>query len=439
MNARLGLAVVASLGLSACAQVSEVRDLPGNILETPLTAEQAQADEILYQQRLAEVADIIRNQPRDGGYDPLVPIAGTDNWVSLPVAAEDERTISEEAWQEVLDYAGERNTHTVIVWRNGKIEYSAYWNDYTVDEEQISFSLAKPVTAAAVGRAIQLGYIDSLDQPVKDFLPEWEGTEKEGILVRHLLDMRSGFEAQDNGREANNILVRAYRHPRHEEIIINDVHMIHVPGERYEYNNATSELVAPVIERATGRTYQDFVSEEVLQKIGAMGGRIWLNRPGGVAHSGCCILIPADSFLRLAILLHQDGVWEGEQLYPEGYAEEVRTPTPQNPWAAMGAVYVAGDYIERRGAANPQTTTLGRTLHSEPYLDKDIYLFDGNGNQSVHISPHDDLVVLRTGRFPARDSGLVWDNTKIINTLIRGVKRGPGESMPEPQPGGPAS
>ena len=433
-----GLALI----LSACAEPDQasapveetVVDLPGNILETPLTAEQSQADEAEYLQRVARVPEIQRTQPRNGGYDPLVPIAGAADWTALPTVADGEQTISEEAWQEVFDYAAERNTHTVIVWRKGKVEYSAYWNDYTIDEPQISFSLAKPVTAAAVGRAIQLGYIESLDQPVKDFLPEWEGTEKEGILVRHLLDMRSGYLPQALGLEPGNILLRAYQHPRTEDIIINKMPLTHVPGTRYEYNNATSELVSPVIERATGRTYQDFVSEEVLQKIGAMGGEIWLNRPDGVAHSGCCILLPAESFLRLAILLHQDGVWDGEQLYPEGYAEEVRTATPHNPWAAMGAVYVAGVYKERRGAANPETMSMGQTLHSEPYLDKDIYLFDGNSNQSVHVSPAEDLIVLRMGRFPSRDSGLVWDNTKIINTLIKGVKRGPGETMPEPQP-----
>ena len=57
----------------------------------------------------------------------------------------------------------------------------------------MSKSLSKPLTAIAVGRAIRLGHIRSLDQPIADFLPELAGTQKGRILVRHLLDMRSGM------------------------------------------------------------------------------------------------------------------------------------------------------------------------------------------------------------------------------------------------------
>lgn len=411
-------------------------DLPGNLLETPISAEQAVADEALYLERVNGTAERIRSQPRNGGYDPLVPVAGASDAAPLPQAAPSERTISEEALQTVERYAELGNTNALIVWRKGKVELAKYWNDYTVDEPMISYSLAKPVTAVAVGRAIELGYIESLTQPVADFFPEWRNTEKSGILVRHLLDMRSGFLAQDNALEPGNVLLRAYLHPRHEDIIVNRYPLTDVPGTRYSYNNATSEMVAFLIERSTGRRYEDWVSEEVLKPIGAYGGEIWLNRPGGVAHSGCCILLPAESFLRLAILMLQDGSWDNERLLPEGYVDALTTSTKENPWAGMG-VYVAGAYTEWRGAMNPDkringAVEFGRTLHSEPYLDKDLFLFDGNNNQTVHISPAEELIVLRLGKRPPAEPA--WDNTFLPNTLIRGIKRAPGESPPEPQP-----
>ena len=405
------------------------RDLPGNILEQPVTAEQAQADEVLYLERVNGTAERMRSQPRDGGYDPLVPIAGAPDWQPLPEATPAQRTISAEALADVEAYAKAGRSNVLLVWRKGRVELARYWNDFSVTEPMISYSLAKPVSAVAVGRAIAQGKVAALTQPVADFLPEWAGTERAGIVMRHLLDMRSGLLPQDNALEPGNILLRAYLHPRHEEIIINRYPLTHVPGTRYEYNNATAELVSPVIERATGQRYEDWVSEQVLKPIGALGGTIWLNRPGGVAHSGCCVLLPAETYLRLAILLLQDGVWEGERLLPEGYVETMRTPTAQNPWAGMG-VYVAGQYVERRGAANPEIE-MGKTLHSEPYLDKDLFLFDGNNNQTVHIVPSEQLIVLRLGNRPPKEPD--WDNSYLPNTLIRGIKRGPGEVLPVPQ------
>ena len=221
----------------------------------------------------------------------------------------------------------------------------------------------------------------------------------------------------------------AYLHPRHEEIIIADYPLTHPPGSRYEYSNATSQLVAVVIERATGVRYEDWVSQEILQPIGALGGEIWLNREGGTAHSGCCILLPAETYLRLAVLLIKDGTWGDARLLPEGYVAEMRTATPQNPHAGMG-VYVAGQYISERGTQHPDKD-VGKVLHSEPYLAADLFLFDGNGHQAAYIIPSADLIIFRSGAWPT--NGERWDHTMIPNTILRGNEFADGRTI-EPQP-----
>ena len=229
---------------------------------------------------------------------------------------------------------------------------------------------------------------------------------------------------------AEDILNRAYLHPRHEQIIIHDYPVVDEPGTRYEYNNATSELVAVLIERATGVRYGEWLSREVLQRIGSPGGTIWVNRPGGTAHSGCCLMLPAEAWLRLGVLLLQDGVWEGKRLLPAGYVQAMRTPTAENPYYGLG-VYVAGRYIARRGFANPaRDTEARRVLHSEPYLADDVFLFDGNSNQVVFIIPSRRLVVLRVGDNPPRGAGGEWDNSALPNLLIRGLPQG---GSPQPR------
>lgn len=378
-------------------------------------------DEAEYDRRFNMQRQSAGARGMDEWYDPQEAIPGVTNFKPFPQASAAERTISAEALKAATDYAGAMNSDALIVWRNGKIETEAYFGNGGPDKNIVSRSLAKPVTAAAVGRAIALGKIKSLDQPVADFITEWKGdARREKILVRHLLDFRSGFLAQALARDPMDILNRAYLHPRHEEIIIREYPVVDEPGTRYEYNNATSELVAVLIERATGRRYAEFVGTEIWQKIGARGGNVWINRPGGTAHSGCCMLVPAENFLRLGILYLQDGVWEGARLLPEGYVKQMRTGTPQNPWYGMG-VYVAAQYTDRRGAANPERR-MGQTLHSEPYLDKDLFLFDGNGNQTVFISPAQNLVVLRTGYPPPRGEGKPeFDNSFLPNTIMRGI------------------
>ena len=389
------------------------------------------ADEAVYLERFARLMDASRLGLGLETYEPLEPVPGARNPVALADAAAGNTRIAAAALQAAEEFAANNNSSAFMVWHDGKIEKASFFKGMKPEDTFPSRSLAKPMTAVAIGRALALGKIRSLDQPVADFISEWRGDPRRSkILVRHLLDMRSGFLPQGPAMTAEDILNRAYLHPRHEQIIIHDYPVVDEPGARYEYNNATSELVAVLIERATGVRYGEWLSREVLQRLGSPGGTIWVNRPGGTAHSGCCLMLPAEAWLRLGVLLLQDGVWEGKRLLPAGYVQAMRTPTAENPYYGLG-VYVAGRYIARRGFANPaRDAEARRVLHSEPYLADDVFLFDGNSNQVVFIIPSRRLVVLRVGDNPPRGAGGEWDNSALPNLLIRGLPQG---GSPQPR------
>ena len=393
------------------------------LLLTSLSAWAAPADdEAVYQARFAQLFASFRAGLGLETYEPLEAVPGARG--HQPLRAASVASIDPSALQRAREYAAANRSSAFLVWRDGVLEESSYFGETLATSTLTSRSLAKPMTAIAVGRAIALGRIRSLDQPVADFVPEWRDDERRRlILVRHLLDMRSGFLPQSMSPDPAHILNRAYLHPRHDEIIIREYPVVDAPGSRYEYNNASSEMVAVLIERATGRRYAEFISSEILQPIGAPGGQVWVNRPGGVAHSGCCLMLPAEAWLRLGILLSTDGVWQGKRLLPVGYVNEMRRPTRENPYYGLG-VYVAGDYTLRRGFAHPEREADSRkVLHSEPYLAPDLFLFDGNANQVVYIIPSERLVILRMGDNPPRGEGQEWDNTVLPNTVLRGILR----------------
>ena len=400
------------------------------LLLTSLSAWAAPADdEAVYQARFAQLFASFRAGLGLETYEPLEAVPGARD--HQPLRAASVASIDPSALQRAREYAAANRSSAFLVWRDGVLEESSYFGETLATSTLTSRSLAKPMTAIAVGRAIALGRIRSLDQPVADFVPEWRDDERRRlILVRHLLDMRSGFLPQSMSPDPAHILNRAYLHPRHDEIIIREYPVVDAPGSRYEYNNASSEMVAVLIERATGRRYAEFISSEILQPIGAPGGQVWVNRPGGVAHSGCCLMLPAEAWLRLGILLSTDGVWQGKRLLPVGYVNEMRRPTRENPYYGLG-VYVAGDYTPRRGFAHPEREADSRkVLHSEPYLAPDLFLFDGNANQVVYIIPSERLVILRMGDNPPRGEGQEWDNTVLPNTVLRGILRARAGAAP---------
>ncbi len=391
-------------------------------------------DEALYLRRFEQLASAARAGSGLESYDPLEAVAGAARVVPLPRARASGVGIDAAALQAADDYAARNNSIALLVFRAGKLELERYYRGHQPAQTFPSRSLAKPMTAVAIGRAIALGRIRSLDQPVADFVSEWQGDPRRSrILVRHLLDMRSGFLPQAAATRVDDILNRAYLHPRHEAIILRDYPVVDEPGTRFEYNNATAEMVAVLIERATGRRYAEFLSSEVLKPLGAAGGDVWVNRPGGMAHSGCCLMLPAESWLRLAMLVMQDGRWQGKQLLPIGYVDQMRRATAENPYYGLG-LYVAGTYTERRGFANPEREPPARRVwHSEPYLARDLVLFDGNANQVVYIVPSEQLIILRVGDAPPRGAAGEWDNSFLPNTLLRGIRQRLGKEPPQPR------
>ncbi len=387
-------------------------------LSLPATAQTGDANaEAIYRARLA----VFLKDPGNLPYEPTEPLRGTSRWKPLPMAPLAKRSISADALEKARSYAAMMNSSAFMVWRDGKLISQWYAPGVTANTPITSKSLSKPLTAIAVGRAITLGKIRSIDQSIADFIPTAKGTPKEKITIRFLLDMRSGMLDQGFSPDPEHPYNRVLLHPDFGERIIDTYPMPHVPGKHYSYANAPSDLIAMVIEGATGIRYGDFVSKEVLVPLGAQGGTMWVGKPGGLAHAGCCATMPADTYLLFAMLLLDDGRWKGKRLLPKGYVAQMRKGTPENPNFGLG-IWIGEPYKLRRPFGAPGM--LGpHVLHSEPFLDPDLFMFDGNSNQLVAISPRHRLIVLRVGATPPapKDGKPEWDNAFLPNTLIRGL------------------
>ena len=382
---------------------------------------QANEEHALYLQRYDALRDIFQTGKLGDLYDPLGVIHGADEPTALPRAKND--LISPATVKTAIDYAEARNSAAFWIIKDGAVIVEEYFKGTTPETLLISRSLSKPLGVLSVGRAIERGHINGLDQSASDFITEWKGTPKQAITIRHLLDMRSGLARQERGSGPDSVMLKAYLHPRHDEIIINDYPLVTEPGTDYGYANANSELIAPIIERATGKTFEHWLAREILAPLAAPGGKIWLNREGGTAHSGCCAKLPMESWAKIALFVLNDGVWNGRSLLPPDFVGEMKTPTPQNPFAGMG-LYLGADYIEQRGAGNPSRSNMPTTYHSEPYASPDLFLFDGNANQVIYFIPLEDLIIIRLGDAPPEDAP--WDNAYLPNLILRDLKNNAG-------------
>ena len=402
---------VALFALAACNSSDKPETETEAPTITPTTGVFSQAEEDFYDSRLKVLIAAFQSGKLTTTYD--TEIAFGTHLKPLPLKRGKTESLNENVISSISDYAQLHNSDSLMIYENGHVVFEKYFKDVTGASLINAKSLAKPLGVIATGRAIEEGYIESLDQSASDFIIEWKGTDKEAIRIRHILDMRTGLLAQNYEPENRDILNRAYLHPRHDEVIIHEYPLIHPPGTRYDYSNANSELVSILIERATDQPYQEWLSSQVLDLLNTNGGTIWLNREGGMAHSGCCVGLTSETYMKLGILVLQQGQWDGEQVLSKSFVSEMLTPTPQNKYAGMG-VYLGRHFRADRGAGNPDVS-FATTFHSEPYVDKDIVLFDGNGNQVVYILPARNIVIMRLGGRTLKDPK--WDNAFMPNLV----------------------
>ncbi len=356
-------------------------------------------------------------------YAPTEPVAGVPDWKPMEVVPEDQRTIPAEALDAAADYAGKNATTALMVWHKGQLERAQYWGGTKPDSRVISRSLHKMLGGLTIAAAIQQGHIKSIDDSVADYITEWQGTPKAKMTIRNVLNMSSGLMWFGGGNGYYGIGSRRYLDPEWEKIIINDIPLEFEPGSSYDYSDITADLMPIIISRATKQRYMTFLSEAVLKPIGAPGGDIWVNRIGGFPHGGCCLMLPAEAWLRIGLLVLNKGRAGEQQILPPGWTDEMVKAGPHNPHFGL-MVWRGQPYAERRLYHRPNSPTNARprpgAYASEPYLADDIFLFDGMDGQIVYIVPPQDLVMVRMGLRPPTGSA-EWDNSKLPNMILRAL------------------
>ncbi|WP_375388831.1 serine hydrolase domain-containing protein [uncultured Amnibacterium sp.] len=239
------------------------------------------------------------------------------------------------AFVDVLEQHPGIDPHSLMIVRHGSVVAEGWWAPYSPDRLHLLYSLSKTFLSTAVGFAVQEGLL-SLDDAVADHFPEFRDELPEAsrrILVRHALAMASGHDAEmaqiavqtDPREPVRGFLLHA---PEHE------------PGTWFAYNQPANHTVAAILQRAAGMDLVEYLRPRLLDPLDVPPVS-WQEYPPGRSLGFSGLHATTETIAKLGQLHLADGVWEGRQLLPEGWAAEVRTsrvPTDRevNPDWAQG-------------------------------------------------------------------------------------------------------
>ena len=291
-----------------------------------------------------------------------------------------------------------------LVIQDGKILYEQYWEGYSDSSLSNSFSAAKSIVGLLVGAAIDDGYIKSVDQKVADFLPSFREGGKEKISIKNLLTMSSGLDWDEAYASLFSPTTAAY-YTNDLRKLVDELGVVEEPGKRYYYRSIDSEVLAMVVQAATGKTISEYASEKYWKKMGAHHDALWcLDHKDGMEKAYCCFNSNARDFARWGQLMLNKGKWGDKQLISETYLDETTTP----------AYYLTDDDGLHVNYYGYQWWIMNYDEYKIPYMR-------GILGQYVFAIPEKNAVVVRLGH--KRSDELIGPNRKDMYVYLEAAFR----------------
>lgn len=220
----------------------------------------------------------------------------------------------------------ELGTVAYVVIQDKQVLFEEYWEAYTPESLSNSFSMAKSIVALAVGCAIDEGLIKGVDQPVSDFIEGFDGFNGQPLTIRHLLTMSAGVDFQEAYSSPFSPTTQLYYGDDLRKIAFG-MKEIEEPGVNFIYQSGVTQLLAFVLDKATGENLSDYVSRKLWTPMHAEENALWsLDRKDGMEKAYCCFNSNARDFARFGQLLLNDGQWDGKQLVSSAFLKEATTP-----------------------------------------------------------------------------------------------------------------
>lgn len=321
------------------------------------------------------------------------PIAREDG---LPVAAPSDVGLDEAMLSQLTDrLANARmNVHSVLIMKDGKLVYEAYrkgrdekWGEsvgvvqFGPDTLHDARSMTKSVVALLVGIALEEGYIQSIDEPVLRYFPEYyeeSDAQKRRMTIRNLLTMTTGVSWNETVAysSAGNTEIQRLQSGDSLEFVFGQ-QMAASPGRKFTYSGGSTTLLAILVERATAHRIEDYARIKLFQPMGITNWS-WTFTPEGEIAAASGLRLRSRDMLKLGWLLLNEGNWQGKQLVPRDW---VLAATGRN---------VPLDQRWGYGYQFWTCTFKGReqTVHT--------YLASGRGGQRILVAPDLNMVLVVT-------------------------------------------
>jgi CubicO group peptidase (beta-lactamase class C family) len=295
------------------------------------------------------------------------------------------------------DWAKASQTTAMIFIHRDTILYEKYYNGFDRDSLFLSQSVAKSFISTLIGFAIDEGLINSVYDPMTDYIPELKARDGrfENITIHDLLMMQSGLKYNESKIPWTNIHspfhdeAVGYYHEDVRKLILEDVQYGIEPGQEFQYNNYNTSYLGLIIERVTGKTVSKYLEEKLWSRIMEYDALFSVDsESNGFEYMPSRLVARAIDYARFGRLFLHEGNWNGEQIISKDWSR-VAISEDQNINRDIYPDYCrdgcSRDYYKYQWWGH---TNCDSTFH---------FFANGNLGQAIYVVPEDELIIVHCG------------------------------------------
>ena len=283
---------------------------------------------------------------------------------------------------ELDQFLSESETTAFLVVKDNVLVHEWYASDIDPEALHTSFSASKSMVSTVVGMAISDGSISSLDDAITKYVPELLDNDPRfgEITLRHLITMTSGISYNEDDYGVFGDQINTYYSTNLRKSAITKTKISEKPGVRWNYNNYNPQLLGLAVERATGKSFSDYMSEKVWAPMGAEADASWSMDSfyNGFEKMESGLNARPIDFARFGLMFANGGAVNGKQVVPQQWVKEATAST--------------GVSIGRHDSLEQNYNFLWWVYPNNRFAAQ------GKLGQYIFISPDKETVIVRLGR-----------------------------------------
>lgn len=229
---------------------------------------------------------------------------------------------ADEAWLE------DNLTSSFLVIQHDTIIHEQYFGNHGLETLTNSFSMAKSITAMAVGLAVGDGLLRE-DDLVSQHLPRFQEGPSAHLTLQELLQMRSNIPFGESYKDPFGFQAKAYY--RHDNRSLLEPYRCEGdPGTEFHYQGGNTMLLSEVLDVLRNGSLSDDIQRRLWEPMGAEFDAQWgVDGPasdGAVERSFAQFYATTRDYARFGKLLLDSGAWNGVQLMDKGFVSRMIAP-----------------------------------------------------------------------------------------------------------------